>query len=57
MRVLTYEQAAKDYNLPEETFREAVNTGELPAIKKGNSLVRLLDEAIEKWLRGQSKTR
>lgn len=54
-RLFSYDEASKEYGLPRDMLVQAVSDGTLKAIKRGNGFVRLREETIDAWLRGQEQ--
>ena len=55
IRLFSYEQAASEYGLPIDMIREAVASGALKAIKRGNNFIRLTEHELDRWIKSQEK--
>lgn len=49
-RLLTYKEAAEQFNVSVRMLKEGVNDGDLKAIVRGRGFVRLVPETVERWI-------
>lgn len=54
-KLYSYETAAEAYGIPADWLREAVNSGQLKAIKRGNNYVRLTEKEIDRFIESETR--